>query len=152
MTLNQCWSRLCLAVLATPVLLACSGDESGGGAQQSVDTARVEGSVFYRERMMLPPGIEVEVQLQDISRPDAMATVLESVLLTPQGAPPYAFGIDYNRAAIDPRMTYALRATITHDGRLLFSSTDYIDPFAGNPVEILVQQVPETVPAEGQTP
>ena len=28
---------------------------------------------------------------------------------------------------------------------MLFSSTDYIDPFAGNPVEILVRQVPEAV-------
>jgi len=124
-------------------LTACSGKEPVGGEPPAAKIARIEGTVFYRERMMLPPGSEVEVQLQDISRPDAPATVLASVLLAPEGAPPYEFGIDYDRAAIDSRMTYSLRATISFDGRLLFGSTEYIDPFQGAPVEILVHRVAE---------
>lgn len=151
MRLTQQWPRLFLALLACTGLLACSGEESASGDGPTVNTARIAGSVFYRERMMLPPGIEVEVQLQDISRPDAMAIVLASVLLKPQGAPPYEFVIDYDPTAIDSRMTYALRATIRNDDRLLFTSTEYIDPFQGNPVEILVQRVPETVRRESPT-
>ena len=117
------------------------------------DIALVEGTVVYRERMMLPPGAEVEVQLQDISRADAMATILAEVRLTPQGGPPYPFSIEYEPTTIDPRRTYALRATISARERLLFSSTEYIDPFAGNPVEVLVQRVAEPVqaPATGLT-
>ena len=149
MRLTKQWPRLCLASLLCIGLLACGGDESASGDGPTMNTARIEGTVFYRERMMLPPGVEVEVQLQDISRPDAMATVLASALLTPQGGPPYGFGIDYDPAAIVPGMTYALRATIRNDDQLLFTSTEYINPFQGNPVEILVQRVAEPVRREG---
>jgi len=149
MRLTEQWPRLCLAVLACTGLLACDAEEPASGDGPTMITARIEGSVFYRERMMLPPGIEVEVQLQDISRADAMATVLASALLTPQGAPPYQFRIDYDPSEIHSGMTYALRATIRNDDQLLFTSTEYIDPFQGNPVEILVQRVPEPVRREG---
>ena len=149
MRLTALWPRLCLALLACTGLLACGGEEFVSGDGPTMNTARIEGTVFYRERMMLPPGVEVEVQLQDISRPDAMATVLATALLTPQGGPPYEFGIDYDPGAIVSGMTYALRATITNDDQLLFTSTEYINPFQGNPVEILVQRVPEPVRREG---
>ena len=109
--------------------------------------SRIEGSVFYRERMLLPPGSQVEVQLEDISRADAPAEVLASVLITPEGGPPYPFAIDYAAPQIDQRMRYALRARIEHEGRLLFTNTEYIDPFGGNPVEILVQRIPSTATA-----
>lgn len=106
---------------------------------------KIEGTVFYRERMMLPPGVEVEVQLQDISRADAMARVIATVSQVPEGAPPYPFAIEYDPASIDPRMRYALRATISLDDQLMFASNEYIDPFQGNPVEVLVQRVAEPV-------
>ena len=102
---------------------------------------RIEGTVFYRERMLLPPGTQVEVQLEDISRADAPAEVLVSVLMTPEGGPPYPFAIDYAVEQADTRGRYALRARIEHEGQLLFTNTEYIDPFGGNPVEILVQRV-----------
>jgi len=149
MRLKKQWPRLSLAVLLCTGLLACGGQESASGNGPTMNAARIEGTVFYRERMMLPPGVEVEVQLQDISRPDAMATVLASAVLTPQGGPPYEFGIDYDPAAIVSGMTYALRATIRNDDQLLFTSTEYINPFQGNPVEILVQRVAEPVRREG---
>lgn len=137
----------CLACLLLALLTAC-----GGGGQESpavpageASVAVIEGQVFYRERMMLPSGAEVEVQLQDISRADAMATVMASVLLKADSGPPYAFTIDYDPAQIDDRMRYALRATISLGDRLLFSSTDYIDPFGSTPVEVLVRRVAEPV-------
>ncbi len=114
--------------------------------------SRIEGEVFYRERMMLPPGAEVEVQLQDISRADALATVMATVIQRPESGPPYPFAIEYDPGTIDPRMRYALRATISLGDKLLFTSTEYIDPFAGNPLKIMVQRVAEPVdraPAAG---
>lgn len=139
--------------LALGTLAACSGEQDSGGAQVNGGVAgRIQGSVYYRERIMLPPGAEVEVQLQDISRPDALASVIASVLLTPEGGPPYHFAIEYDPARINPRMRYALRATISVGGSLLFTSTEYIDPFAGGPLEILVQRVPEPVLHSSSTP
>lgn len=147
-----------LAVLVLAAVVGCSGGDDmsapgtvAGGSQM----ATIEGNVVYLERMLLPPGVEVEVQLQDVSRPDAMAAVLATVSMTPEGGPPYPFVIEYDPNNIDSRMTYALRATIVHGDRLMFTNTDYINAFSGNPVEVLVRRVPEAVhpagpPLEGQ--
>jgi putative lipoprotein len=145
------WGYL-LGLLAVGVLGACGGERSGDGSAGDSgggSMARIEGSVLYRERMMLPPGAEVEVQLQDISKADAMATVMASVHITPEGGPPYPFAIEYDPATIDSRMRYALRATITHGDSLMFASTDYIDAFGGNPVEVLVRRMVEPVKHSG---
>ena len=144
--LHRCALFLLLFTLAG--LAACGGEQdsaSDDGVPGEGVMALIEGTVFYRERIMLPPGAEVEVQLQDISRADALATVVASVLLTPDGGPPYEFAIEYDPAGIDSRMRYALRATISAGDQMMFSSTDYIDPFSGNPVEILVRRVAEPV-------
>ncbi|QFU77458.1 META domain-containing protein [Halioglobus maricola] len=152
--------RTTLAAALAVFLAACGGEEQATAPaavatpepqpeQEVVEVAKIEGEVFYRERIMLPPGTEVEVQLEDISRADAMATVMASVMLKPQGGPPYPFSIEYNPAEIDERMRYALRVRITDpDGRLRFTNTDYIDPFSGNPVSVLVQNVARTEPRE----
>jgi len=134
-----------LAVLLFAGVSACDGDPPVAVTAEPAAAARIEGTVTYRERSILPPGAEVEIQLQDVSRADAMATIMASVILTPTGAPPYRFVIDYDPAAISPRGRYALRATIADGKRLLFSSTDYIDPFQDPPVEILVRRVPDAV-------
>lgn len=138
-----------LLVLLTALGLAACGERQADMTGEPGTLARIEGNVTYRERMMLPPGAEVEVQLQDISKADAGATVLATVLITPQGGPPYNFAIEYDPSSIDKRMRYALRASISMGERLLFTSTDYIDPFKGNPVEILVRRVPGEVRREG---
>jgi putative lipoprotein len=141
-----------LATLLLSGLVACgreSGQAPAGREPGESSVARIEGSVWYRERMALPPGAEVEVQLQDVSRVDAMATVLASVHLTPETGPPYPFTIEYDPGSIDPRMRYALRATISFEGRLMFTSTEYIDPFAGHPVEVLVRRTPSPAQTRG---
>ncbi|KZX56148.1 hypothetical protein A3709_07115 [Halioglobus sp. HI00S01] len=139
-------------------LTACGGDEQAAApaapavvesepVQEVAQVATIEGEVFYRERIMLPPGSEVEVQLEDISRADAMATVMASVLLKPQGGPPYPFSIEYKPSEIDERMRYALRVRITDpNGQLRFTNTEYIDPFSGNPVKVMVQSVARAEP------
>jgi putative lipoprotein len=148
------WPGLLLVLSAFCGLVACGsgGDSSVTGSQSGQpETAQIEGSVYYRERIMLPPGAEVEVQLLDISKADALATVLASLIMTPEGGPPYAFAIAYDPAAIDQRMRYALRATISMQDKLLFTTTDYIDPFSGNPVDVLVRRAPGPPQQSGPT-
>lgn len=150
--MTSLWRRVITAGLAAAglTLAACGGEGPTpvAGSGEEAGVAQIEGSVIYRERMMLPPGAEVEVQLQDISRPDALASVMASVIITPEGGPPYDFAIEYDPASIDSRMRYAIRGTISLGDRLLFTSTDYIDPFAGGPVEVLVRRVAEPVQRE----
>ena len=125
-------------------ILAMTVPGCGLDSEESSDVAlaQIEGTVFYRERIALPPNAVVEVQLEDVSRPDAPATIMAVVTLNSKQGPPYAFSIDYSPQQIDSRMTYALRATIRVDDKLRFINTEYIDPFSGNPVEVLVRGVP----------
>lgn len=124
--------------------------------------AAVTGTVTYRERMMLPPSATVNVQLQDVSRADAAAVVLAEQTITPGGSgPPYAFSLSYDPAQIDERGRYAVRATISDGGQLLFTSTQsYPVITQGSPtsdIAIIVQRVstsggasgPSTLPVTG---
>jgi putative lipoprotein len=133
----------CLAILVL-ALGGCTRQEDGGPSA-AVLSGRIEGNALYRERMLLPPGALLEVQLQDISRPDAQATVLKSVRVELSGGPPYAFALDYDPGGINPRLRYALRATITFGDELMFTTTEYIDPFAGSPLEVILYRVAEQV-------
>lgn len=134
--------KLFIVILAMG-LAACGADNKSASPGQT--TATIEGTVFYRERITLPPNAVVEIQLEDVSRADAMATVMATVTLNSEKGPPYAFSIDYDPALIDSRMTYALRARISVDDELMFTTMDYTDPFSGNPVDVLVRRVPHNL-------
>lgn len=104
----------------------------------------ISGEVWYRERMALPPGAKVVVTLEDQSRADAPATVITDYTHIVDEQAPFPFRLVYDPAAIDERMTYGLRARIEHDGKLMFSSTEHLDPFAGEPGEPLRIMVSRT--------
>jgi uncharacterized lipoprotein YbaY/uncharacterized lipoprotein NlpE involved in copper resistance len=100
----------------------------------------LHGTASYRERLMLPPDAVFEAQLQDVSRADAPATVLGSARLDPAGQPPFRFQIEYDDAAIRPGGRYTVRATVSHRGRLLFT-TDRVYPVLdgrGAPLDLLL--------------
>jgi putative lipoprotein len=130
------------------VLLTACSDQEGTMAEtkQQPDNSLmrvISGEVWYRERIALPPGAEVIVTLEDQSRADAPAMVLTDYTHIVDGQGPYSFRLVYNPAAIDERMTYGLRARIEQDGELMFSSTEHIDPFGGEPgkpVRIMVSR------------
>lgn len=92
---------------------AAPADRGGGG--------RVTGTVTYVQRVALPPGAVVKVQLADVSRAGAPAIVLGEQLIAAGGRqPPFGFEIAYDPARIDSRFTYAVQARIEHEGKLLF--------------------------------
>lgn len=82
----------------------------------------LSGTAAYRERMALPPGAVFEAELQNVSRADAPAEVLGTAKLDPAGQPPFRFEIKYDDAAIKAGHRYTLRATVKHQGRLLFTT------------------------------
>ncbi|MEJ2275978.1 MAG: YbaY family lipoprotein [Woeseiaceae bacterium] len=129
---------------------ACSetGTPPAANAPQAPDNSLmrvISGDVLYRERIALPPGAIVKVMLEDQSRMDAPATVLTEYTHKADGPPPYAFRLVINPSAIDERMRYGLRAArIEHEGKLLFTSTEHIDPFEGEPGERITIVVSRT--------
>jgi len=121
-------------------VVACAGDDAP--TDKSAATAKIEGAVVYRERMALPPSAEVEIVFEDISQSDAPSTILAQLTVSAEKGPPYPFSINYDSRQIDSRKTYALRATIRMDGKMMFTTMDYTNPFSGNPVDVLVKRVP----------
>lgn len=112
----------------------------------------LQGRASYRERLMLPPDAVFEASLQDIARADAPATMLGRARLDPAGQPPFDFQIAYDDAALSSRGRYAVSATVTHRGQLLFK-TDRIHPVLDGrdaPLELLlVSARREAPPASG---
>lgn len=102
------------------------------------------GLALIRERIALPPGTVFEAVIEDIARADAAATPLARTMIADAGQPPIAFSIDYDPAALDPRAVYALRATLRHDGQLLFTTDTITRVLAGGdtgPVEVTLTMV-----------
>jgi putative lipoprotein len=82
----------------------------------------LQGTATYRERIALPTDAMFEAELQDVSRADAPAAVLGRAKLQPAGQPPFRLEIVYDDAAVQPGRLYAVRATIKHRERLLFTT------------------------------
>jgi len=100
-------------------------------------TAAVRGEAIYRERLAIPPGAQLEVLLLDVSRADAPSQTIGGVTLSDIGQPPYPFEIAYRPDQIASSHQYVVRARLTHEGRLLFT-TDRAYPVitAGHPTEV----------------
>jgi putative lipoprotein len=106
--------------LAGLLVLGAASCASGGATPPS-PSASVSGTIAYRERVALPPAAVIKVQLVDVSRADAPATVLGEQVIEAGGKQvPFAFAIPYDPAAIEPSHSYAVQARIEVDGQLRF--------------------------------
>ena len=118
--------RFGFPLLAGLLLAACGGMQATtpggtGGGPTGASAARVTGTVTYLQRIALPPSATIKVQLIDVSRADAAATVLgEQVIAAGGKQVPFSFAIPYDPAKIDQRFSYAVQARIEDGGTLLF--------------------------------
>ncbi len=117
---------------------------SGTTSMTSTLTATLTGTVTYRQRIALPPGSVIAVQLQDVSKADAAAQIITSQTITTAGENvPIPFTLSYDPAQIEPKHTYALSVRITVAGQLRWINTErYAVLTNGAPttgVEVMVQ-------------
>jgi putative lipoprotein len=109
------------------------------------DLATIQGTASYRDRMALPEGAVLEVELLDISRADAPSERLALLRIKPQGQVPIPFTLPYDPALIDERYTYAVTAKLIQEGRVLFRS-DTVHPVltrgAGDTVAVMMIRMP----------
>jgi putative lipoprotein len=116
----------------------------------------LKGAVTYRERIALPPGALVTVQLADVSLADAPAAVIAEQKIAPTGQLPIPFELTFNTSAIEQKSTYALQARITFNDQLMFMATERyeVDPLVDAPQTVVVTLVRkkgvEAVPIVGQ--
>lgn len=133
--------------------LALLGALAAGGVSMAASDV-IRGSATYRERMALPPGTTLEVELIDVSRADAPSVVIASESVPVLRQVPIPFGLTYDPAAIDQKNSYALTARLTRDGETIFRSTattPVLTQGASDTPEILLVQsaAPESEPAAG---
>lgn len=104
------------------------------GATQDVV---ITGTAAYRERIALPPGAVLEVELRDIARADAPAPLLASTRVEPAGQVPIAFTLRVDPARIDPRARLAVSARLLVEGAVRWR-TDAVHavPANGAPLEL----------------
>ncbi len=103
-------------------------------ASASAPAATLEGSAAYRERIAVPADVVFEVTIEDTARADAPATVIARQRIDNAGLPPYRFALDYDEAALRPNMRPVVRATLRHQGRLLFTTDTMVPlPEVGSP-------------------
>jgi putative lipoprotein len=107
------------------LLTACAKPAAQNAATAVVAQARdsITGTVAYRERLALPADAVLRLQLQDVSKPGAAATVVATATAMTQGRQvPLAFSLPYDTLHIDPTNTYAVQASIEVGGQLLFAN------------------------------
>ncbi len=109
------WPRRARAVAAI-ALAACA---------LSAHAGTVTGKAAYRERMALPSGATFEAALEDVSRADAPAVILGRFGPVPATVPPFPFTISFDDAKVTPQGRYNVRASVRHEGRLLFTTDRY---------------------------
>lgn len=115
-----------------------------GSWGQNDATPHVTGTVNYLQRSALPRDAVVLVQLQDVSFQDVQpAKIIAEQTIPLEGKQvPVPFRLSYAEVDIDPAHSYAVRATISSGGKLLFTSTSsypVITSGAPKNVEIRVQ-------------
>lgn len=140
-----------LGLCLSPAYGAALPVESSHEVNQTESAARVSGMASYRERIALPAGAVFEAVLEDVSQADGPAIELGKVAIENPRVP-VRFQIAYDPARIAPERTYAVRARITMEGQLWFTS-DRMHPVitrgAGDSVEILLKSVRRSPSAAG---
>ncbi len=120
-----------------------AGTALWGAVWGAAQAGTVEGTATYRERIAVPPGATLFVELQDVSLADAPAVTLAAQRYALTGVPA-AFELSYDDALIQDRHRYVVRASVHQDGKLLFT-TDTAYPVltndAGNSVDLVMVKV-----------
>jgi len=118
------------------MLIGCS--ERNQEIERSDIKQTLVGEANYRERKLLPPAAELHLTLEDVSKMDVPSSIIATSIQPLTGTPPYEFNLGYFEADIDSRMQYSLRATIMLDGKLLFTSTEQLNPFREPEKDIVI--------------
>ena len=105
-------------------LMSCGATSKEPQRMDIKNTAVLEGTVGYRERIAIPGDSVVTVSLQDISLADAPAKTLASKSFKTAGKQvPFNFELKYDEAKIEPKHMYRVHAMIKLGDKLMFTSS-----------------------------
>ena len=134
-----------IALLSTIVSgLACASASRGADGERSVAATpkRVAVSVTYRERLMVPSGSELDVQIVDVSKGDSAATTVAEKKTKIDGGPPYPVSLEIPPELYIDSSRYHARAEIMRpDSTTMFVTRQGVPVLtmgAGDSVEVVV--------------
>jgi len=110
--------------------------------QSMAEDKVVTGEVLYRERIALPPGAVLTVQLIETSPAGEPSAIIgQQVIPNPQV--PIKFEVHFNPLAIRPAATYLLEATISVDHTLWFENNSryQLDPLTAGPETLVLEML-----------
>lgn len=91
------------------------------GQQGVIKQPNVNGTVWIRQKVALPPDAVLTVTLSDASLADAPSKVLAQRVVRTEGKQaPFQFTLPFNPSDIQPNARILLSAAITVDGKMMF--------------------------------
>lgn len=106
----------------------------------------LSGTVTYLDRRAVPPGAVLSVELVDVSRADAASVRISSRLYLVDHVP-FSFDLVYDSSLIEDRLTYAVQAKISLNGKALYRSTTHYPALTRNApeqVDVVVERMSAT--------
>ncbi|MCG9720921.1 YbaY family lipoprotein [Shewanella sp. Isolate7] len=131
--MNRWLKPLAAVAMSAGLMTACATPNA---------SVEIQGEVWFKERIALPPAAVLSVQIQDVSLMDAPAVVLAAFERDDVTTPaPFTFVIP--RDQFEAGHTYSVGAKISLDGKLMFINTQSypIDLGDSAPISVLVQRV-----------
>ncbi len=131
-------------------LTACPPQADREAASTAAPPAAVQGAhaitgkATYLERILMPAGSRLQVQLIDNQLADTPTAVLAEVKLDNAAGPPYAFTLSYDPAKLRPGGQYGLHAALYGPDDKLWFVTDTrvpVVPTDNTPVEFRLVRV-----------
>jgi uncharacterized lipoprotein YbaY len=106
----------------------------------------LRASALLTEPVADPDGLILEATVSDVSRADAPSIFLAGVTFQTVGQPRYDLAITYDPSVLQPQAIYALRVTLSRDGRLVATTDTHYPVLADGmaseeAVEVLLQPV-----------
>ena len=131
--------KLLLLAMTAPLAacVLCADRTTSAHAQNAQDTQKsgaitVKGALAYRERIALIPNSTARITVSDISIADRKAPVIaEQEMELGRQQVPIKFSLEIEKARLQPRRRYSLRATISDPAGQLIWTTDtarIVDP------------------------
>lgn len=99
----------------------------------------ITGTATYRERIAMPPGSALRVQLLDNQLADTPRAIIADATFRDLVGPPFTFSLPYDPVRLRPGGQYGMHASLSGpDGTLWFVSDTRVpvDPARNQPVEI----------------
>ncbi|OIQ49402.1 hypothetical protein BerOc1_01327 [Pseudodesulfovibrio hydrargyri] len=125
------------ALSAVVLILAALGGCTAASSEKTAEpvarpnaTAALKVSVSYRERMLLPPGCTLFLELKNISQLNPEDNGVADAFIPVKAAPPFKAVIRYDPDRIIERLHYAVSARIELKGQVFFTGSARIDPLS----------------------